>query len=587
MRDLFTLTRPRRLLLVQLLGVLLGPSDGLSQDSITIDSAPAVIRRDGTYQIQVTYSSSVNRDISLALESATGRFLLTSSVIEPNVPAGSNQQRTLTIELEDRGTPRGVLRWAVRLLPVGSSKQFEFTDRDERRVVVLEDQDVLLVNAPEKVSFQHPHPIFAPPGFEQPGIVNVSTIEVAYSIFKPISDIEVSLLSTDFVSGFGGQSRIEDIEAGLGIREIVVTSQIPTNTSYMWQAFVTKPGADHTKLTPPVFTTPIELAFDTVSISSAPSSIPASGTHNVELTYTANPDVSTGARDLDVVLLLPPEDLSSTNAFLFFGGTTITNVMPGSGVLTAQVTVVNNPSPGSRYTWSCNMFPENTSFSNAYAYAENLPVTVTESIPGSVVEDTLAFTLAPSSIPPQGSQTLELMYETDLEVSEGSRDIVVNLLSDGDFSFFGGTRVSGIPPGANGVVSVEVMLQSSPPAGTSYIWSSFIGPPGGEFSDRFGFAENVSVSVVEPEELSASLVLHQPLQGEPTLRITPTRSGGDSQVLEHPFDQDSGLRLQTTTDLINGAWIDSAEHLDATEPEVLLDPVDGPSSQFFRFVVEP
>ena len=304
-------------------------------------------------------------------------------------------------------------------------------------------------------------------------------------------EIEV-FLESKFLRKLSIRNRIS-VSAGSGSTNINVTvNRPPQETGYRWVAYLLPVGetriwqAINTNRTVAVAT--VLGGGDDIELVSAPAMIGQEGNHDIVVAYSTD-----GLRDVFVDLLRPSDN------FAFFGGSQrVSNILAGtSGIVTVNLAVINTPPLGNDYIWSANLTPPGGVFPLISANVE-------QSV--SVVQgDTLSISSsAPTCILPGQSYTVDVSYTTSLITSTQDRDVVVSFLHDGDFAFFGDGRISNIPAGSSGLTSVVVNISNSPaplPA-TDYIWSSFMGPPGGAFNDRFTSAENVPAKVEAGDSLS-------------------------------------------------------------------------------------
>ncbi len=99
---------------------------------------------------------------------------------------------------------------------------------------------------------------------------------------------------------------------------------------------------------------------DSIRIGSSPTSVDPMGTYSIQVNYSTSV-----SRDIIVNLLDP------VNGYLWYGGSRL-RVPAGSGSVTVDVTVRNNPPPGTQYFWDALVVPVATDWTQTLAAARKL-----------------------------------------------------------------------------------------------------------------------------------------------------------------------------------------------------------------------
>ena len=458
-----------------------------ANDDVDIVDAPTEINPIGTVSVEIDYAaqehiSSEARDIVVSLLGPAPAFLFFGEDRISNVEVGSG---TVVAEIDVENLPPAGTNYQFSAFigPVGQNFEQAFATAEPVTVSIRTNDQIEIVAAPMEVN-----------------PIGTFMVELAYQAQTHISedprDIVVTLLaSTNFA--FHGEARLTEIATGSGtvVAELNVENLPPVGDDYRLSAFIGGTGGDFAD----AFATaePVTISVrsnDHIEIEDATREISPIGTVTVELAFDAKEHISSGPRDLLVTLLRPSDN------FAFFGETRLTGIEVGPGTRVTEIEVVNRPPAGDDYRLTAFLGPQGGTAEQAFSTSEPFTVTV---LPG----DELSFTTAPSVITPSGSQLIELRYAARENISTSDRDIVISLLSDGDFTLFGFKRIPAIQAGSDGVVSTVVNVVNDPPEGTNYLWTAFMGPAGGNFPNSFVQANPVSVEITTVGEESAAFTM--------------------------------------------------------------------------------
>ena len=410
-------------------------------DNVTIGSSPDLVEPNRTYSVTVQYSALQTRDIVLSLLDPTNGYAWYGGD-RVTVTQGQGSV-TFSIQVQNDPPSGSSYVWDAIIVPEGGDWT-QTLGKDQKSSTVVADE-LAFVSPPSTLRPQ-----------EQVNMAFNYTANPA----NEAKQLRVSLLDpTDNWALYG--SSVVDLPEGSGTVDVPFTiqGQPAAGSQYVLDAYIARASEDWTKATAKTQIGVTVLA-DSLNIVSAPLQVQNGQTYNVQVSYSAG-----GTRYLTVNLLRPSDN------YAWYGGDTV-QVGSGSGTVTVQVVVQNNPPSAQDLIWDSFLSATSGDWQNATAVDSQGPV--------SVLQDALRIVNVPQPIQPNQHYTIQVEYAQS-PIPEG-KYVRVDLLDPSDnYAWYGGAEA--VVSGTSGVVVLDLAVENDPPDGNDYILNAFIAPNGGSWSN--------------------------------------------------------------------------------------------------------
>ncbi|MFH0878634.1 MAG: glycosyl hydrolase [Lentisphaerota bacterium] len=268
---------------------------------------------------------------------------------------------------------------------------------------------------------------------------------------------------------FGGTNIALAPGAGQATVQFKVQGGTISGTDYAIDAFIARNGLDWSAATAHA-QAQTALQVDTISFQSYPSSIYTPRTWTVKVNYNV-----WGPRKIRVDLLTPAPD------YVWREGNEVV-VPAGSGVATVNIAVPATFPSGS-HVWAVYCAPAGGSYETRTAEVVSPPFWVQR--------DPVSIISAPTQVRPGQTYDVTLWWE----VFENS-DAHIDLVRDAVFTWHGGTWTN-IGTGT-GTRTFQVTVNPGTPAGSDFLWSSWVGPAGQGYAQRSADNLAAPITVLAP-----------------------------------------------------------------------------------------
>ncbi|OQW97037.1 MAG: hypothetical protein BWK77_02815, partial [Verrucomicrobia bacterium A1] len=425
------------------------------RDGLNILTAPAILQPGQTYPIKLRYSKngSTNKYVHLDVLDPVHGYAWYGG-ISSNLPSAKTNG-DITVKLTVLNNPPAGTNYLLNafIAPVGQDWTAA-TATDAKNATVAWD-NLQFASAPAAIL---PH--------------SIVSVTLNYNVYPGTTAkyLAVNLLyPAQNYAWFGGTNVALPAGTGQLTVKFPVDGNPVSSTNYVLDAFVAPVGGVWSNAT--AHTQAVTaVRVDSLSFNTYPTNIWTPSTCTVKLNYNA-----WGPRKIRVDLLTPAP------GYVWRGGNEVT-VPAGSGVATINIAVPNT-FPSGYHIWAAYISPVGGSYSTRTADVTSPQIWVRR--------DPVQIVSAPNYVRRGETYNVTLAWE----VYQNS-DAHIDLIKDVVYTWHGGTWTN-IGNGT-GTRVFRVTVSPTAPLGSNYLWSSWVGPAGGEYANRTAEDVQAPVSVISP-----------------------------------------------------------------------------------------